>query len=138
MSRRMSLAVGVLTVGLLASACSSNAQGPMQADWPEDIRSAPVVVRRAYAFAHEHPEVLSSIPCYCGCGVLGHTSNYACYIAGEDLDGNLVYDPHALACSICVDITLDASRLTEDGRSTAEIRSYIDSTYSRYGPSNMP
>ena len=138
MSRRLPLAVGVLIVALLASACASKAEGPMQADWPEDIRSAPVVVRRAYAFAHEHPGVLSSIPCYCGCGVLGHTSNYACYIAGEDLDGNLVYDPHALGCSICVDITLDASRLLEDGRSTAEIRSYIDSAYSRYGPSNMP
>jgi hypothetical protein len=110
----------------------------MDSAWPVEVREAPVVVRQAYAFAHDHPEVLSAIPCYCGCGAIGHTSNYACYVAGQDADGTIAYDLHALGCSICVDITRDASRLLEEGRSVAEIRSTIDSTYLRYGPSNMP
>jgi Protein of unknown function with PCYCGC motif len=43
-----------------------------------------------------------------------------------------------LGCSICVDITQDTMRLQKQGKSTAEIRSFIDQTYSQYGPSNMP
>jgi hypothetical protein len=69
---------------------------------------------------------------------MGHTSNYSCYIAGENPDGSLVFDEHALGCSICVDITQDAMRLQKEGKAVAEIRKYIDATYAQYGPSNMP
>jgi hypothetical protein len=110
----------------------------MDSAWPVEVREAPVVVRQAYAFAHDHPEVLSAIPCYCGCGAIGHTSNYACYVAGQEADGAIAYDLHALGCSICVDITRDAGRLLEEGRSIADIRNTIESTYARYGPSNVP
>ena len=110
----------------------------MDPAWPSEVREAPVVVRQSYAFAHEHPEILKAIPCYCGCGAIGHTSNYDCYVADEATDGTITYDLHALGCSICVDITQDAGRLLEEGRSPPEIRASIDSTYARYGPSNMP
>ena len=50
----------------------------------------------------------------------------------------ITYDPHALGCSICVDITQDTIRLLKQGKSVQEIRSYVDSTYSKFGPSNMP
>jgi len=33
-----------------------------------------------------------------------------------------------------VDITRDVMRLTREGKSKAEIRAYIDRTYSRFGP----
>ena len=36
-----------------------------------------------YRFAIEHPEVLSVMPCMCGCGSLGHASNRSCYVKGE-------------------------------------------------------
>jgi hypothetical protein len=74
----------------------------------------------------------------CGCGSIGHTSNYACYVAGKETNGELIYDSHALACSICVDITQDAMRLLDQGQEVSEIRAYIDRNYSAYGPSNMP
>jgi Protein of unknown function with PCYCGC motif len=123
---------------VLAAACSpSPSEEPMNPAWPTDIRQAPFVVREAYAFADEHPEVLAGVPCYCGCGVIGHTSNLACYVA-DDATAGAAYDLHALGCSICVDITLDAKRLLDDGQSVDEIRAHIDATYSRYGPSNMP
>jgi len=133
------LAAALIAAGLLASGCgSSSSKAPMDPSWPSEVQAAPVVVRQAYAFAHEHPDVLRGIPCYCGCGAIGHTSNYACYVAGDDADGGITYDLHALGCSICVDITRDARRMLEEGRSISEIRAAIDSTYSRYGPSNMP
>ncbi len=105
---------------------------------PGDIKSAPTVVRQAYQFAAANPEVLKHIPCYCGCDDIGHTSNYSCYIAGVDDNGQITYETHALGCSICVDITQDAMRLLKQGKTVGEIKSYIDLTYSQYGPSNMP
>jgi hypothetical protein len=105
---------------------------------PADVQSAPVLVRESYQFAAANPEVMKQIPCYCGCGEMGHTSNYACYVADVSADGAITYDSHALGCSICVDITQDTMRLLKQGKSIQEIKSYVDSTYARYGPSNMP
>ncbi len=108
------------------------------AGMPLDVHSAPLTVKQAYQFAVANPEILSQLPCYCGCGGMGHTSNYSCYLAGEDENGNLTFDGHALGCSICVDITQDAMRMLDEGKTTAEIHTYVDQTYSRFGPSNMP
>jgi hypothetical protein len=105
---------------------------------PAEVKAAPVSVREAYQFAVANPDILGVIPCYCGCGPVGHTSNYACYISAVEEDGTITFDSHSLGCSICVDITQDTMRLLKDGRSVSEIRSYVDNTYSRYGPSNMP
>lgn len=36
-----------------------------------------------YRFAATRGDLLQWMPCTCGCGALGHTSNRACYIKGE-------------------------------------------------------
>jgi hypothetical protein len=134
--------LGILTV--LLAACSPNGapsisdlkMAPM-ADMPSEVKEAAVTVREAYQFAAANPEVLQKLPCYCGCGPMGHTSNYSCYVQsaeGEDI----VFDTHALGCGICVDITQDAMRMLQDGKTMTEIRAAIDADYSRFGPSNMP
>jgi hypothetical protein len=105
---------------------------------PADVQAAPVVVQQAYQFAGANPDVMQQIPCYCGCGEMGHTSNYSCYVVEASADGKITYDNHALGCSICVDITQDTMRLLRQGKSVQEIRAYVDSTYAKYGPSNMP
>ena len=105
---------------------------------PEEVQNAPVLVQQAYQFNVANPEVMKQIPCYCGCGAMGHTSNYSCYVSGVDADGKLSYDTHALGCSICVDITQDTMRLLKQGKTVPEIKAYVDQTYSQYGPSNMP
>lgn len=136
----------MLILGLLLSACSeSTASGDTHsyelasmANMPMEVQSAPEVVRTAYQFAVANPEALTELPCYCGCGGMGHTSNYACYVAGENEDSTLIFDNHALGCSICVDITVDAMRMLDEGQSMEAIRSYVDQTYSAFGPSNMP
>ena len=120
-----------------SSPAHDRAMAPLS-EMPDEVRAAPVEVRQAYQFAAANPEILERIPCYCGCGGLGHTSNYACYVAGVSENGDSTYDPHALNCSICVDITQDAIRMTGQGRSPPEIRAYVDQTYSKYAPSNMP
>lgn len=39
-----------------------------------------------YTFAKTRGDVLKWIPCTCGCGQLGHTSNRSCYIKAETGD----------------------------------------------------
>jgi hypothetical protein len=96
------------------------------------------VVREAYQFAAANPEILTHLPCYCGCGEMGHTSNYSCYVKDAAGQGEISYDTHALGCSICVDITRDAMRMLKEGKELPEIRVFVDETYSKYGPSNLP
>jgi hypothetical protein len=135
-----------LVFGLLTTACSGSSiskkshlyEIASMADMPMEVQSAPQVVQSAYQFAAANPEVLNQLPCYCGCGGMGHTSNYSCYMAGENPDGSIAFDNHALGCSICVDITQDAMRMLDEGVPLSEIRSYVDQTYSAFGPSNMP
>ena len=138
------LILALLSILLLAAlpACSTLAQAsglhmmPMD-KLPAQVQAAPASVRTAYQFAAANPNVMKDIPCYCGCGSLGHTSNYSCYVSREGSGGVVTYDQHALGCSICVDITQDVIRLLKDGKTVPEIRAYVDATYSRYGTSNM-
>jgi hypothetical protein len=105
---------------------------------PAEVQSAPVSVRQAYQFSVANPDLMKQIPCYCGCGDIGHTSNYSCYVSSVDDKGAITFDNHALGCSICVDITQDVMRMTKNGKSPGDIRAAIDATYSKYGPSNIP
>ena len=144
--RRLSLLLIALTLILSGalSACSTGTTDhtfPMASidSMPAEVQSAPVTVQQAYQFAVANPDVLTQLPCYCGCGPIGHTSNYACYVAEQNADGSVnSFDNHALGCSICVDITQDAMRMLKDGKTVPEIRVYVDQTYAKYGPSNMP
>ena len=108
------------------------------AEMPAEVQSAAVAISDAYRFAAANPETLQALPCYCGCGPLGHKSNYDCYIAGVEASGALTFDSHALGCAICVDITQDAMKLLKGGRNLSEIRAYVDRTYARFGPSTLP
>lgn len=105
---------------------------------PDEVQDAPPVVLEAYQFAVVNPEMLQQLPCFCGCGDMGHTSNYSCYVQNQTEGGEITIDNHALGCSICVDITQDAIRLIKEGRALPEIRAYVDETYAQYGPSNIP
>lgn len=138
-----------LLIGLVAltalSACSTQSQsGEIHLNMasmdhmPAEVQSAPVSVQEGYQFNVANPEIMMDIPCYCGCGNIGHTSNYDCYVSQVDSQGNITFDNHALGCSICVDITQDVMRMLREGKSPQEARAYIDATYARYGPSNIP
>ncbi len=137
----LSTVVVLLTTAISACSVQNRSAGlnmtPMD-QMPAEIRSAPVTVQEAYQFASANPDVMKNIPCYCGCGDLGHTSNYDCYVSGVDAQGKIAFDNHALGCSICVDITQDVMRMMREGKSPQEARAYIDATYSKYGPSNIP
>jgi hypothetical protein len=62
----------------------------------EEIAKAPRAEQEAYRFAIANPEILSKLPCYCGCGGIGHKSSLDCFIKRFDPDGSIVFDDHAL------------------------------------------
>ena len=64
---------------------------------PPDIRKAPDEVREAYRFALANRDVLRYIPCYCGCGEQGHTSNASCYFQDNSTPEKPVFDRMSLA-----------------------------------------
>ena len=145
--RRLSLSLLMLLVvfsGLLTACGAKTSDDNLDLamasldEMPSEVKNAPVAVKQAYQFNVANPDVMAQIPCYCGCGSMGHTSNYSCYVSSVDADGKVKYDTHALGCSICVDITQDTMRLLKQGKSVPEIKAYVDQTYAQYGPSNMP
>jgi len=144
-ARRLFIIIGLLLLTSFLSACSSKASNESNiiklaplTSLPVEMQNAPVVVQESYQFAIAYPDSLKNVPCYCGCGEVGHTSNYDCYIKVIKPTGEIIFDQHALGCSICVDISQDVMKMTENGKSPADIRTAIDLTYSQYGPSNMP
>ena len=91
-------------------------------------------IQQGYVFASMHPEILSWIPCYCGCyrphnGRI-HGSVKDCFLVNDE---PLVYERHAAHCKGCVNIALDTERMYNEGRPLTDIRDYIDMTYGRDG-----
>lgn len=142
MKRSLFLLLLMLALAGLSGLLAGCASGPEAAlaplhDMPDYVQSADVRVQQAYQFAAANPEVMKQLPCYCGCGPIGHKSLYDCYVEGVNEDGSLAFDQHASNCGICVDITQDAMRLLKQGQGAAEIKVFIDKDYARYGASNM-
>jgi hypothetical protein len=106
--RRVFLAHGLLTLGFfiaeiffsrLARAEVNSAAYKLAPEsvLAPDIRRASAEVREAYRFAIANQDVLRYVPCYCGCGSSGHTSNASCYLKEGSKPGNLIFDRMSLA-----------------------------------------
>ena len=85
----------------------------------------------AYAAAQQAPEVLSAVPCTCGCAALGHRNNLDCYIERRYADGSALYTTHGVACAVCQEITRDAMAGAAAGLGPAELHQMI---VAKYGP----
>jgi hypothetical protein len=58
-----------------------------------ELRKLSPDIQEAYRFAIANRDVLEKIPCYCGCGGIGHTDNWTCYVQPESTDR--IFDYHA-------------------------------------------
>ena len=144
MLRRVAYLIPLVVMGsILLSACGAGGQQSSKAKLapvsalPKQMQDAPVAVRTAYQFAVANPEALKNVPCYCGCGAIGHKSNLACYVKEFGPDGKPVFDDHAMGCSICVDIAQDVMKMTGEGKAPETIRKQIVNTYGKFGPANQ-
>ena len=82
----------------------------------------------AYAFALARPDVLQWLPCYCGCGGMGHRSNLDCFFQRRET-GALAFEEHASYCDICIETANLASKMIVDGASMGQIRAAVDATF---------
>jgi len=91
--------------------------------------------RAFYAFAGRNADVLTYIPCYCGCESQGHKSNHECYVEQRAADGRVTkWNDHAMQCPVGPDITGDVMLWREKGRPLSTIRRDIDQEYRSRGP----
>ena len=99
----------------------------------------PDVVRAAYIFAAEHPEILSYVPCFCGCERAGHKGNEDCFVARRNDAGDVVeWEPHGLDCAVCLDVANEAMQMTRSGASVTDIRAAIEKKWNRPGSGHTP
>jgi hypothetical protein len=90
--------------------------------------------QEAYAYALYHPQVVRWMPCYCGCGGMGHRSNLDCYLKPGRPGSRTAFEEHASYCDICVKTTLLAKKMFSEGRSLREIRTAVDQTFGGAAP----
>ncbi len=96
-------------------------------------------VRVAYEFAAAHPEVLQYVPCFCGCETRGHVGNDDCFVQNRGADGRvLAWEPHGVACAVCIDVGTEASRMYASGATVTQIRTAIEGKYRPLAASMTP
>jgi hypothetical protein len=55
------------------------------------------VLSSVYRFAAEHPEILSYVPCYCGCERGGHRGSEDCFVTARAANGDVTeWEPHGM------------------------------------------
>jgi len=55
------------------------------------------IVEAVFRFAAEHPEVLSKMPCFCGCESRNHRHNDDCFVSARDERGRVTaWEPHGI------------------------------------------
>ncbi|MEX1031352.1 MAG: PCYCGC motif-containing (lipo)protein [Paenibacillaceae bacterium] len=92
-----------------------------------------------YQLAARNTELLQWSPCYCGCAdSAGHKSNLNCFIAQTKSDGTIIWDDHGTRCDVCLKIAAQSIQMKEQGKTTKEIREYIDTLYKKgYAPPTL-
>jgi hypothetical protein len=102
MLRLRSIILLLVLLALLTSACGQKSTlnklelAPVSA-LPTDKQAAPTSVQEAYRFVLANPDIMSKIPCYCGCGEghageTPHTSVKDCFVREIKSDGTVVWD----------------------------------------------
>jgi hypothetical protein len=97
------------------------------------------VVEAAYHFAAEHPEVLSYVPCFCGCERSGHDGNHDCFVRERNEHGDVVaWDEHGVECAVCIDVATRSRQMHASGASVRDIRAAIDKEFGPLSPVETP
>lgn len=102
---------------------------------PDYVTALPPDWQGAYAFALARPDVLQWLPCYCGCGGMGHGSNLDCFFKVREQAGTFMYEEHASYCGVCVETAKLAEQLLQEGMPMGDIRAAVDA---RFGEGGAP
>ena len=99
----------------------------------------PEVVRAAYKFAAEHPEILGYVPCFCGCERAGHRGNDDCFVKARNAQGDVTqWDEHGLDCAVCLDVANEAMQMHRSGANVRDIRAAIEKKWTSPSAGHTP
>jgi len=97
---------------------------------PRLLPRPPEVIRATYKFAAEHPEVLSYMPCFCGCDKSGHRSSEDCFVKSRAKNGDVTeWNEHGIACAMCLAVAERAKQMCDKGASLSDVRADIEQRY---------
>jgi hypothetical protein len=97
------------------------------------------VVSAAFQFAAEHPEVLSYVPCFCGCQQGGHKGNHDCFVRSRATNGDVLeWEDHGVECAVCIDVATRSRQMYSSGASVSDIRAAVEKEFSPSFPSMTP
>jgi hypothetical protein len=130
------------TPAALAKAASLASMGPhKQATYPPipfgnfNPPRPTEVVTAAYQFAAEHPEILSYVPCFCGCERSGHGGNHDWFVKSRAANGDVLeWDEHGVECTVCIDVANRSRQMHASGASARAIRAAIDKEFGAIYP----
>jgi hypothetical protein len=107
---------------------------------PHDPLPRPTqVVTQVFQFAAEHPEVLTYVPCFCGCDHMGHKGNEDCFVKTRAANGDVLeWEPHGTECQVCIDVGLQSMQMYSSGASVREIRAAVDKKYASSYQNHTP
>jgi hypothetical protein len=95
---------GILTGSLLAGCGTEKSSEDLVLDskhkpLPDYVLNSSPIVQETYLMAAKYPEVVASVPCYCGCYEQdGHESNLDCYIDQMGSDNEVLeWDPMSIS-----------------------------------------
>jgi hypothetical protein len=102
MKRITSLLFLLIVIAIVAAGCSSKKENvtldKKHAPLPDYVLNTSDKIQETYIMATNYPEVISQVPCYCGCGSDGHKSNLDCFIDQFGDDNAVVeYDSMGIA-----------------------------------------
>jgi uncharacterized protein with PCYCGC motif len=99
----------------------------------------PQVVAAVFQFAAEHPEILTYVPCFCGCDHMGHKGNEDCFVKSRAANGDVVqWEPHGTECQVCIDVGQQAMQMYSSGASVRDIRSAVEKKYAGVYQNHTP
>ena len=91
------------------------------------LARSPEMITATYRFAAEHPEILSYIPCFCGCERSGHRGNEDCFVQKRGANGDVTeWTEHGMECSVCLDVAQQAMQMHASGASVRDIRAAVE------------
>jgi len=95
------------------------------------------VITAAYRFAAEHPEILTYIPCFCGCERSGHKGNEDCFVQKRGANGDVTeWTEHGMECTVCIDVATQAEQMFASGASVRDIRAAVEAKWGATGTQN--
>ena len=95
--------------------------------------------RRRTSSPAEHPEVLSYVPCFCGCEHMGHRGNEDCFVKARDVNGDVIqWEDHGMECAVCLDVATRSLQMYTSGASVSDIRAAIEKEFTPLSTNHTP